>query len=534
MHISLLLLTPFIIALFPLLDLYQNNVPGIMLGEIIIFAAIISLVTTFVIAFFSVIYRSLLKGVAFTSYFFFFFFNFHHALETWNNFTQKHFGSIFFRLRYFIIILVIFFIWLFYKMLKSRSVSTLPVAFLLIFFGVMNIFAGLTIAKNLQIKLVREAVTIAHNEQHLAKLLEKSTSTPPINKPDIYYIILDMYSSHRTLSLYYNYDNTWFIDGLRQLGFHVNNNSHSNYPCTFPSLASSLNMTYISSNADLGSLIDHNVVCKFFHRNNYQVINVNSYTHVSQGIYPEACKTYGKYFKRSLKQFLCIFFTFFSYLKVKTFLLYLPQLTLFEYHRQRQVVFNQLAQLKNTTQNTSPKFVFCHILCPHPPFVFDEHGNLPKNVFHETFEKNYPQQVAFISKRILAVIKEILKNNPTKPIIILQGDHGAIRDGIFLSQKSAYEQLPINLIKQAFSHINAWHIPNGNKSLVQLSQSPVNNFRLLLNHYFKTNLRILENHSFIPTKKNDGSFKFTNIDRFLDDNNQNQTIDIEALLGIQT
>ena len=69
--------------------------------------------------------------------------------------------------------------------------------------------------------------------------------------PDIYYIIFDAYASTSTLKEVYNYDNQNFNDFLTAKGFYVTSKSQTNYPLSFLSLASSLNMKYINYLTDI-------------------------------------------------------------------------------------------------------------------------------------------------------------------------------------------------------------------------------------------------------------------------------------------
>ena len=64
--------------------------------------------------------------------------------------------------------------------------------------------------------------------------------------PNVYYIILDKYTSSKVLKDIFDFDNQYFISQLHERGFHVTENSHSNYAGTFLSLASSLNMEYVN------------------------------------------------------------------------------------------------------------------------------------------------------------------------------------------------------------------------------------------------------------------------------------------------
>jgi hypothetical protein len=62
--------------------------------------------------------------------------------------------------------------------------------------------------------------------------------------PDVYYIVLDGYGRADVLSSIFNYDNSEFIEFLKEKGFYVGERSHSNYIETYLSLTSSLNLVH--------------------------------------------------------------------------------------------------------------------------------------------------------------------------------------------------------------------------------------------------------------------------------------------------
>ena len=64
--------------------------------------------------------------------------------------------------------------------------------------------------------------------------------------PDIYYIVLDGYPRSDSLAHYFDFDNSSFPQALRERGFYIADASHSNYTMTFLSIASSLNMRYVT------------------------------------------------------------------------------------------------------------------------------------------------------------------------------------------------------------------------------------------------------------------------------------------------
>jgi phosphoglycerol transferase MdoB-like AlkP superfamily enzyme len=84
-----------------------------------------------------------------------------------------------------------------------------------------------------------------------------------------------------------------------------------------------------------------------------------------------------------------------------------------------------------------PKYVFAHVVSPHPPFVFDQSGqpidsqrsyNIGDGDDYQgdldEYLVGYSGQVQFINHEMEQVIDAILANSSSPPIIIIQGDHG--------------------------------------------------------------------------------------------------------------
>src|SRR5262249_20770713 len=63
---------------------------------------------------------------------------------------------------------------------------------------------------------------------------------------DVIYIILDRYAGESTLARDFGFDNRAFLGDLAARGFYVAHDSHANYLKTTHSIASSLNMSYLT------------------------------------------------------------------------------------------------------------------------------------------------------------------------------------------------------------------------------------------------------------------------------------------------
>ena len=170
-----------------------------------------------------------------------------------------------------------------------------------------------------------------------------------------------------------------------------------------------------------------------------------------------------------------------------------------------------------------PKFVFVHILAPHPPFVFDEHGNpvqadAPYTLgdgggypgTREEYIHDYSQEITYINKQLELVITSILSDSETPPIIVIQGDHGPG------SQFSMLKLEDVSCLWERFSILNAYYFPDQNYDLLYPGITPVNSFRVIYNTYFDANLLLLDDKNYYasyatPYQMIDVTDRITNI-----------------------
>ncbi|MEE8494640.1 MAG: hypothetical protein V3S25_11395, partial [Nitrospirales bacterium] len=116
-------------------------------------------------------------------------------------------------------------------------------------------------------------------------------------------------------------------------------------------------------------------------------------------------------------------------------------------------------------------------------------GRLIKEVPTEA----YVDEVMFLNQKVREVVTEILAKAEHEPIIIVQGDHG------FLPwDRSFPEQVRL---RSTFAILNAYHLPDGGRDRLYASISPVNTFRIILNHYFGANYPLRPDQSYYSTVK---------------------------------
>src|SRR5258706_3207757 len=170
---------------------------------------------------------------------------------------------------------------------------------------------------------------------------------------DIYFLVLDSYTSNKSLSDYFQYDNSAFVGELNKLGFEIADESISAYSFTKYSIAATLNLNYIDSLDRYGSdygvkeTIRCNAVVKSLQKENYEIENLSLFDIDSFSHYYTLSSGIRIGFIRGIFQssILQIPFTFFQ--KRQLFDLHLDVLNKIRASSERK-------QLK-------PKFVYAHV-----------------------------------------------------------------------------------------------------------------------------------------------------------------------------
>ena len=103
--------------------------------------------------------------------------------------------------------------------------------------------------------------------------------------PNVFHIILDSYSGYGSLTKFYGFDNSEFLNELEERGLNVITDSKSNYGGTYTSLPSLLNMKYLDDyekNEDFDNhrkqydMIANNILMKNFKAMGYDIIGIHS------------------------------------------------------------------------------------------------------------------------------------------------------------------------------------------------------------------------------------------------------------------
>jgi hypothetical protein len=429
-----------------------------------------------------IIYKNVFQSLLFTNALWIFFYTLtpfcHSILVPISRyfFDVSLLGYRIFRVRNTLLITTILGLFLIHRLLVQRIKSDffLKAAYMPIaIFLAMPFFTRITTSAETNKKIVQYEQNNNSFRNEVMKQL--SHDTLPDHLPDIYFIILDAYSSNEFLTKSCGYDNSQFLNKLRKRSFYVAEKSHSNYHRTRASIPCTLNLNYLSKDYPENYLW-HNDNASFV----LKQLEYN-YMHLSPQI-----KCDKNEILESILHELHLFLTDYFHMGKYYISDWTPLYPFFANHFEksyRKYLNNQFEKLNTLVGMKSPKYIFAHLLIPHMPHVFDRNGNPfyadTNKTEYEKYTSGYVESIRYANKRITEVIDNILTHAKTPPIIILQGDHSA-------------EFVPPN---KRFQILSAYHLPNnGSKHLYQ-SISPVNNFRIIFNHYFGTHLKLLEDKS---------------------------------------
>ena len=333
---------------------------------------------------------------------------------------------------------------------------------------------------------------------------ETGISKDPESRPDIYFIILDAYAHIDILKKYYGYDNTLFYEYLKNKGFIITPKTRSNYAATKYSLASTMNMEYVHLKFGLREDLAHfplyhrmtkdSKLMRFLKSKGYRWINVgfnNEYADVNF-TYHASDQSGSLEYSRSFSKHLLT-----KHLLAMTFFYYFTSLADVsldsDYRKSILFAFDKLPEIQKME---GPKFIFAHILAPHPPFAFGPQGE--KNTLVQSIKMGprelYKRQLIFISQKAQELIEALLKPGDTPPIIILQADHG-----MRISVPSDYA-FDFRTLEESFKIFSAYYFPGNNHHALYESLSPVNTFRLILNEYFNAGFDLLKDESYLYVK----------------------------------
>ena len=326
-------------------------------------------------------------------------------------------------------------------------------------------------------------------------------------QPDVYLIILDAYGREDFLRDVYGFDNSNFVNGLKQKGFYVADQSTPNYHQTVLSLSSLLNMQYLddftkdfqntSIRGPINNFVQQSSVRHLLQNAGYEFV---AFPSASLSTQMRDADVFLDMTVGNLNEFEgLVLSSTVANLAIDAWHLNVP---VPGYNLHRQYILFSLDKLETIAKEASPKFVFVHIMAPHPPFVLDEAGNSvqPDRPFNsgdasafmgtdEEYMKGYISEMQYLNQRITNAVDAILSQSQQPPIIIIQGDHGP---GNYFNLM----EFDNTCLKERYSILNAYYFPDKNYKALYPTITPVNSFRVIFNQYFGGDFELLDDKNY--------------------------------------
>jgi hypothetical protein len=361
-----------------------------------------------------------------------------------------------------------------------------------------------------------------------APLPDLGSGSKPVNRPDIYYVVLDAYTGATSLQATYGFDNVRFETSLRARGFYVPKRSRANYAATFLALAAALNWEYLDWLPErLGSrsrdrsipyhMIEDNRTARLLKSIGYRVVFFpTAYRATARSSQADEVIPSGGAGQPPVhREFLAVW-------SATTALRPFLQLGC-RIHRCEQLPFQpespelilwkfaQLAELP--TASPSPKFVFAHLLVPHEPYVFRPDCSskpvswgAPIDLHSDSLRQGYVEQLQCVNRQLLALVDRLLETSRRPPVIILQADHG---NGRFpFGRPPALDDITEEQLTDRTDVFAAYYMPGVSPELYD-SITPINVIPSMLRAYFGASIPRLEDRSYYSSWRE--PYRFTRV-----------------------
>ncbi len=493
----------FILALHPVLALFATNDTKVAIGQALGTVLYVELGLVLVLGLFWWRSRRLPKAGLLTFLvvvFVFFFQHFFDLLAPYGGDLGRH--------EYFLVLWLVAAVLAFRVAAASRTALTTTTLALNV--GALFFIATPTLQVVLhQFKVVpQRAAAIAAINRPVPDLKLTAGQQPP----DIYYLVVDRYARADVLEQVYGYDNDGFLGDLAKRGFTVGRHSAANYQRTAPSLAASLNLVYLDPIAEtlgrtsddwvlLYRLLEDYKVWRALKGVGYRFIHFGSWwtptaanRYADQNVNWKAIPTFDRLFWAATAPGRLVLQAELGWTDYRS-------------HQCERLNY-KFARLAEVATAPGPKFVFAHVLLPHPPFIFDAAGRCLSRAeaMARSRQQNYGEQVSLTNRLLLSAIDRILAANEDA-VIVVQADEGPWPASIAGDEFSIgmdttpadWAALTAAEVKEKVAILNALRLPGAAaaKSRLYPEITPVNTFRIIFNSYFSTDLPLLPDESYL-------------------------------------
>ena len=295
------------------------------------------------------------------------------------------------------------------------------------------------------------------------------------NLPDTYLIVLDRYGSSYSENICNYLDSKGFCTP----------DTYANYPGTLLSLGSLLSMDYlddsIASSGDgtshLVSFIQKSELGCFAKDLGYTYVRVGGWWSVSSSsLIADVTYSYSSESRFSWMVYRpTVIYPIVTWITSSDFESYCRKSTIYEFDK-----------LLDIPDNPDPTFTFAHILCPHEPYVFGD---------------TYEEQVAYVDTKIKEVVDSILEKDSNSIIVVMADEAQYTTEFVdYWKDNKSFTDIGSkpDLIRGRMGILFGAYVPGMSEE--QLGKSPVNLFRSIGNYMGWTDLEILPDRYYFPSK----------------------------------
>ena len=289
---------------------------------------------------------------------------------------------------------------------------------------------------------------------------------------NVYYFVLDMYARQDVLETYFGIDNKPFLANLERLGFAVDRQSLSNYGTTVRTISTAFNMDFYipdSGDYEVEILQTGGRAAEAFHKRGYSFYFVESggFEAITCGRQVDYCVKGSRVDQvgRLLLTMTPLWRLAHSGFVLKTFAT--------EGMYSLSEIEPAVSEILDYGRGRGPYLAFVHILSPHGPARYSpdcERLTILSPKFGDNDRRRYTHDLGCLNPRILSAMKNILANDHSDPIILLQSDHGVRRE--LVGEPDG------KLIR--IKNLSATRAPQRCRDLLNQRLTPVNNFRFAL------------------------------------------------------
>jgi len=339
---------------------------------------------------------------------------------------------------------------------RHRQIAT----WFLILFLAINIAAEVFLAIRQHVRLTRELTPLG-----------PVTAGSERERPNIYYIVFDSYTSLESLEKYWGYTDRTLDPVLSSRKVNYSPSARTRFTSTPYCISSCLNMAWEQpvKSEDLYILyqslwnIRNNTLIAFLKERNYRVENMSLFMLGNE-------RNAYFYFRQ-----VSIWGRSFPYLVYKLIRKLNP--TPYEIRVNFGLARKVEEQSKLSAGSAQPVFTYAHLMLPHSRYLLDSAGCRQRETGLPDKER-YLEQLKFARKMMVWFYTTIIRNDP-RAVIIIQGDHGF-----------RYLDNPVDREAEAHTVFNSMYL-SGHllppDTLAGLA-IPVNTFRIVLNKYFGTRI----------------------------------------------